>query len=166
MLIGDETGRQIVKQRRHAVVEAIAYTKTYLDNAWSSYELAPRNASAVRRGLLRMTLEGDHSLVACAARCLTAIDEQRDRGAAIDESKASRFFSPYPMAGRGASILNYPTGAVFIGRKREYSRPPGLADRRQSAPDNHRRAVRHAVIEIDNVLVDQPHAARGHGLTN
>ena len=42
----------------------------------------------------------------------------------------------------------------------------GLDDRRQSAPDNHRRALGHAVIEIDNVLVDQPHAARGHGLAD
>ncbi|GLS30814.1 hypothetical protein GCM10007937_25220 [Mesorhizobium albiziae] len=33
-------------------------------------------------------------------------------------------------------------------------KPLGLADRRQSAPDDHRRAVRNALIEIDNILVD------------
>src|SRR5688572_17048489 len=65
--------------------------------------------------------------------------------------------------GSGSPAASWVTGWRRNEAKAERRR---LDDRRQSARDNYRRAVGHAVIEIDDVLVDEPHATRRNGFAD
>ncbi len=85
VLAADSTGRKAIERRFHYSIEDIAYQKTELSGEGYHFELTPRDARTVRRGLFALaTSATTPDLARFAVRCLEEIDSTRDEYGEIE----------------------------------------------------------------------------------